>query len=315
MSLYFETGGFLTSIQDGGRFGYQDIGVSPSGPMDKKAFNIANLLVGNPKDESAFELTYMGPVILFESDNVIAITGADMSPTLDGVEVPLYQAVSIRQGQRLRFAQLKSGLRSYIAVSGGLDVPKVMGSRSTLIRNHIGGYKGRTIQKDDRVPLRSPRAELRHMGKRKLPSENSDYESIVLRVIRGPQDKRFSDAGIKTFFSEEYSVSHEFDRMGCRLEGAVIEHKGDANIISDGIAEGSVQVPGNGLPIIMLADRQSTGGYTKIATVISVDLSKMAQVKPGSKIRFKETDIRTAQRLYVKELKKMRALESKWIRR
>ena len=312
MSLYFEASGFLTSIQDGGRYGYQDIGVSPSGPMDKRAFQTANILAGNSKDESAFEFTYMGPVILFESDNVIAITGADMSPTLDSVEIPMYQAVSVRRGQKLRFGMLKNGLRSYLAVSGGLDVPEVMGSRSTLIRNHIGGYNGRAIQKDDRILLRSPVAEIGKMNKRRLPPGNTDYESIELRVIRGPQDDRFTDAGIKTFFNGEYSVTNEADRMGCRLDGAVIEHKSDANIISDGIAEGSVQVPGNGLPIVMLADRQSTGGYTKIATVITVDLPKMAQVKPGNKIRFIEIDIKTAQKLYVKEQKKIRKLESKW---
>ena len=201
MSLYFEASGFLTSIQDGGRFGYQDIGVSPSGPMDRKAFNLGNILVGNSGDEGAFEITYMGPVILFESDNIIAITGADMSPSLDGDEIPMYQALAVKKGQKLRFGQLKKGLRSYLAVSGGLDIPEIMGSRSTLIRNHIGGYKGRAIQKGDRIPLRSPISGIGKMKKRKFPLRKTNYESIELRVIRGPQYDRFTNAGIETFFS------------------------------------------------------------------------------------------------------------------
>ncbi|NBK22800.1 MAG: biotin-dependent carboxyltransferase [Spirochaetia bacterium] len=312
MTLHFETSGFLTNIQDGGRFGYQDIGISPSGPMDRHSFNLANILVGNPMDEAALEITFTGPDIKFDCDNVIAITGADMSPTLEGEIFPMYEAMPVKAGQTLRFGRLNAGLRSYLAVSGGLDVPIVMGSRSTLIRNQIGGYEGRAIRKGDVIGLRSPHGTVKHINRRVILERLDCSNTIEVRVIRGPQDDRFTQNGLETFFKSEYKVTNEFDRMGCRLEGPKISHVADANIISDGIVTGSIQVPGTGFPIVMLADRQSTGGYTKIATVISEDLPKMGQAKPGNVIRFIETDVATAQKLYIKERKYMERLQRKW---
>lgn len=312
MNLHFESGGFLTSIQDGGRFGYQDIGISPAGPMDRRAFNLANILVGNSMDEAAFEITFSGPTISFGCDNIIAITGAEMTPYLDGEPCPMYEAVAVKAGQTLRFGKLESGMRSYLAVSGGLDVPLVMGSRSTLIRNQIGGFEGRAIRKEDKIPLRSPKASLKHMNRRVVLERILFADTLEVRVIRGPQDSRFTEQGFRTFFSGLYTVSNEQDRMGCRLDGPKIEHVLDANIISDGIVTGSIQVSGNGLPIIMLSDRQSTGGYTKIATVISVDLPILGQAKPGNRIRFIEIDIVKAQKLYIKEQKWLKRLEAKW---
>lgn len=312
MNLQVVESGFLSSVQDGGRFGYQDIGISPAGPMDRRSFNLANILVGNSMDEAALEITFTGPVIIFDCDNVIAITGADMSPTVDAEPLPMYEAILVRAGQTLRFGRLASGLRSYLAVSGGFDIPLVMGSRSTLLRNHIGGYEGRELRKGDVIRLRSPKSTLNHMNRRVILERVIDADVINLRVIRGPQDSRFTERGLKTFFTGTYVVTNEQDRMGCRLAGPKIEHVVDANIISDGIVAGSIQVPGNNLPIVMLADRQSIGGYTKIATVISVDLPKMGQVKPGDKIRFIETNVAKAQRLYLKEWKMLKRLEKKW---
>jgi len=312
MSLCFETGGMLTSVQDEGRFGYQQLGVSPAGPMDARAFRIANILVGNQMGVGALETTYLGPTILFESDCVVAITGADMSPMIDHSPAPLYRVIPIRSGQRLKFDALKHGARGYIAVSGGLDIPIMMGSRSTLIRNRLGGVEGRAIKAGDRVALLSPKSDLPNMDERWLPVERYPKQGFFLRAIRGPQDGRFTRQGIKTFYQRAFTISKEFDRMGCRLEGPVIEQTDGANIMTDGLVAGSVQVPGNGQPIIMLADRQSTGGYTKIATVISVDLPLLAQAKPGDSLSFVEVDIELAHSLYIRQKKGMQYLESQW---
>lgn len=313
MAVEVINGGFLTTVQDRGRFGYQQNGVMVSGPMDERAFTIANLLAGNGREEAELEITLTGPELLFEEDCVIAVTGADMGALLDGRRLPLYQAVSVRAGSVLRFRGLRSGVRSYLAVAGGFRIPDVMGSKATLLRGNLGGYQGRKLQKGDRLELEAPVPRLPGMAKRRLEPESIPEGVRRVRVIPGPQEEAFTEEGVQTFYGAEYTVSFENDRMGYRLEGPVIRHRKDGNIITDGIATGSVQVPSGGLPIIMMADRQCTGGYTKIANVITADLPLVAQMKAGEKIRFVPVSVEEAQRLLREREKEYEALEERFM--
>lgn len=309
--IVFETSGFLTTIQDDGRYGYQKFGVSPAGPMDRRSFHLANILAGNHREEGALEITYMGPKIHFEESNIISITGGDLGATINGKEIPMYQAILVQKGDTLQFSGVKNGCRSYIAFSGGLALPEIMGSKATLIRNQLGPIDGRAIKAGDHIAFSSPKTTLPHFNQRFAPQELFGKSEICLRVLLGPQDDCFTSKAFHTFFQSSYTISNEFDRMGCRLEGKKIEHKVDGNIITDGIAFGSVQVPTNGQPIIMLADRQSTGGYTKIATVISPDLSLLAQSMPGNQVRFLKVSLSTAEIIYLRYQKELADLEKK----
>ena len=295
MSITVLNPGLLTTVQDQGRIGYQQFGVSVSGVMDPRSASLANILVGNDEKEAVLECTMMGPHLQFNQANCIAITGGDLMPTLDGKPIPNYTAVKVEAGQVLKFTMPKTGCRAFIAFAGGLDIPEVMGSRSTYMKAKIGGVEGRKLAKDDVIGFRAPKAELKNMNFRSMASEFVPRKEYTVRVVLGPQDDYFTDAGIQTFLSEVYSVTAEFDRMGCRLEGAVIQHKEGGDIISDGIAFGAIQVPSSGQPIIMLGDRQTTGGYTKIANVISADFRILAQLKQGDKVRFEMVSVKAAQ--------------------
>lgn len=287
--------GVLTTVQDLGRIGYQQFGVSVSGVMDPRAASIANIMVDNDENEAVLECTMLGPQLQFDETNIIAITGGNLSPTIDGQPVESYRALKVEAGQTLRFGAPKAGCRAYIAFAGGLDIPVVMGSRSTNMKAKIGGMKGRKLEKEDVIGFRDPKATIKNLDTRRMAPEFVPRKEYTVRVILGPQDDMFTDAGIKTFLSEVYSVTQEFDRMGCRLDGPIIEHKNGGDIISDGIAFGAIQVPSAGKPIIMLADRQTTGGYTKIANVISADFRILAQLKAGDKIRFEKISIAAAE--------------------
>lgn len=296
MSITILNPGLLTTVQDFGRIGYQQFGVPVSGVVDPRAMSIANILVDNPEDEAVLECTMLGPQIRFDAPNAIAITGGDLGPTIDNQPIPNYAAIRVEAGQVLRFAGLRSGCRAYIAFAGGLDIAPVMGSRSTYMKAKIGGVEGRKLQKDDVIKFRKPNPDLRGLNIRHISPEFVPRLEYKLRVVLGPQDDMFTEHGIETFLSESYVVTPEFDRMGCRLDGEIIEHKGESgDIISDGIAFGAIQVPTAGKPIIMLSDRQTTGGYTKIANVISADFRILAQLKAGDRVRFAQVSIAAAQ--------------------
>lgn len=295
MSITVLNPGLLTTVQDLGRMGYQQFGVSVSGVMDPRAAAIGNILVGNPQGEAVLECTLMGPQLKFETDEVIAVTGGDLSPTLDGQPVPAYAALVVKAGQTLRFGAPKAGCRAYIAFAGGLDIPLVMGSRSTYMKAAIGGFEGRKLQKGDVLGLRAPVAGYANLHQRAIAPEFVPRPVYTLRVVLGPQDDAFTPEGVATFLGSEYTVTNEFDRMGCRMDGPAIQHKNGGDIISDGIAFGAIQVPGSGKPILMGADRQTTGGYTKIATVISADFRLLAQLKAGDKVRFEAVSVQAAQ--------------------
>lgn len=291
--------GMYTTIQDLGRFNYQRSGMSVAGAMDSFSLKTANILVGNDEGEACFETTLTGPEIEFDCDALIAVTGADLSPNVGGKDIKMWSSVKLHKGDVLSFGTIKSGCRSYIAVAGGIDVPVVMGSKSTYVKGHVGGFEGRPLKAGDGINLVEPGRNM-NLGNTKLQSKFiPDYKNeIEVRVVLGPQDDYFTEDGIKTFLNSEYKVTNEADRMGYRMSGPEIAHKNGADIISDGITLGSVQVPGHGMPIIMMADRQTTGGYTKIATVITPDIDYMGQLKPGDKVRFKAIDIKEAQKLY-----------------
>lgn len=300
--------GMLTTIQDMGRTGYQSQGFGVSGVMDVRSFKIANLLLDNPENEAVIEFTLIGPVLEFTSETIIAITGGDFEPMVNKKPVPMYTAIYMQKGDVLEFKSAKTGSRGYIAFSSYLDIPVVMGSRSTNIKCGIGGYKGRKLLAGDYVGFRIKRRYLPYYLSRKLDINEFNQDHITLRVVMGPQENLFTKEGIETFLKEEYTVTSEFDRMGCRLDGPFIAHKGKADIISEGIAFGAVQVPSHGKPIILLSDRQTTGGYAKIATVISVDIPKLVQRKSDHKIRFVAVTVEEAQALYAKEQKEIEAL-------
>lgn len=296
MSITILNPGLLTTVQDFGRIGYQQFGVPVSGVVDPRAMSIANILVDNPEDEAVLECTMLGPQIRFDAPNAIAIAGGDLGPTIDNQPIPNYAAIRVEAGQVLRFAGLRSGCRAYIAFAGGLDIAPVMGSRSTYMKAKIGGVEGRKLQKDDVIKFRKPNPDLRGLNIRHISPEFVPRLEYKIRVVLGPQDDMFTEHGIETFLSESYIVTPEFDRMGCRLDGEIIEHKGESgDIISDGIAFGAIQVPTAGKPIIMLSDRQTTGGYTKIANVISADFRILAQLKAGDRVRFAQVSIAAAQ--------------------
>ncbi|MBU5625928.1 biotin-dependent carboxyltransferase family protein [Oscillibacter sp. MSJ-2] len=296
MSIRVEQGGLLTTVQDMGRTGYQQYGMSVAGVLDQRAAALANFLVGNVENEAVLEVSLLGPRLLFTQDNCIALTGGDLGAELDGAPVPLYAAVAARKGQILSFTGPKSGCRAYLAFAGGLDIPIVMGSRSTFLKSQLGGYQGRQLSSGDEIAFRAPRPILPMMSRRRLMERTA---SSLLRVVLGPQDDAFTPEGLETFLSSEYTLTNQFDRMGCRLDGPVIAHRAGADILSDGISFGAVQVPSSGKPILMLADRQTVGGYTKIACVISADFSALAQAKAGDRFRFEAVSMEQAQALYI----------------
>ena len=293
--------GALTTVQDAGRYGYQSMGFSVSGVMDVRSFRIANMLLANDEKEAVLEATMLGPSLRFTEDCLFAVTGADMQPKLDGKEIPLYAAVCGRAGSVLELSVAREGARAYLAFAGGLDVPLVMGSRSTNLKCKIGGYEGRKLEAGDEILFRAPRASLPNMYKRYENIQEFAGHHVTLRVVFGPQEDYFEEEGIRTFLSETYTVTQEYDRMGCRLDGPEIKSRSGVDIVSDGIAFGSVQIPANGKPIIMMADRQTTGGYAKIATVISTDLPRLAQCMPGDTVSFEAVSVEQAGKLRRKE--------------
>jgi len=276
----------FTTVQDGGRWGFQAYGMPVAGAMDRFAYNMANILVGNQPGAACLEMTVTGDTIMFEAAAYVAVCGADMQPTLDGRKVAVWSAFPVAAGNTLACGHAVRGCRAYLAVCGGIDVPVVLGSRSTYTRAAVGGYGGRKLAVGDKLAIgRSDMMDLRPLqlpDEYKMPVCEGDF---VLRVLPGPQDDHFAAAGLDTLFSAVYTVTDEADRMGYRLDGPKIEHSGKADIVSDALPQGAIQVPGHGMPIIMMADRQTTGGYTKIGTVIGPDLALLAQAKPGDTIR------------------------------
>jgi len=286
--------GFLTTVQDEGRFGHRSIGMPIAGALDQYSYRVANLLVGNDRNAACLEITFLGPTLKVLGSAMIALTGGAFQATLNDKPLPQWQAVEVKENDMITVSEIATGFRGYLAVAGGFDVPSVMGSRSTYLRGKIGGFEGRPLQAGDKLKIGLPLEDAQRYTGKLIPSEyipRYDASGIVtLRVIMGPQEHCFSQKGLQDFLMSTYTVTSESDRMGCRLEETSVEHlsKGHAQIISDGIPLGAVQIPGDGMPIVMLADGQTTGGYPKIATVCTVDLPLVSQCKPGDKVHFLE---------------------------
>lgn len=303
-SIRVQKPGLCVTVQDIGRIGYQQYGIPVSGVMDEFAFTVGNFLVDADKNNAVLEIPYLGPSLEFDFDITIAITGANLTPKINNQDIAMWTSVNIRKGDILSFSNIKAGARAYIAFAGEIDVPFVNGSKSTLLKSKLGGFNGRQLKMGDIIEIKNPKIikKRRSLNSKYIPSY-STFEEI--KIVLGPQDDYFTKKGIDTFLTSEYEVTKEADRMGMRLEGEAIEHKDKADIISDAAVFGSIQVPGNGKPIILLADRQTTGGYTKIGTVIKADLPKLAQMSFGHKIKFKQLDIEEAQQEYINFYKKL----------
>jgi antagonist of KipI len=314
MSIQIITPGALTTVQDYGRTGYGEIGLSPSGAVDTAAMERANILIGNEPGEAVLECTLFGPTLHFTWDTVIAITGADMNPKLNDREIPMNAAVSVMAGEDLILGFAVKGCRSYISFSGGLQIEERFGSKSTNLKCAVGGFHGRALKANDELFFVKPARILPAMEKRIYKEPASNDLPGTVRVVMGPQEDYFTQDGIKTFKTGVYKLSNDSNRMACKLTGPVISGKQATDIISDGISLGSVQVSSNGQPMIMLADRQTTGGYAKIATVISTDIPVIAQCKPGDEIRFQSISLEEAHKLY-KEQDKNRKKFQKYINR
>ncbi len=315
MSVEVLRPGLLTTVQDLGRYGYQKHGVIVSGAMDSPALRLANLLVGNEEGEAVLEITLLGPTLRLTKDTLLAITGGDLSPEIDGVRVPMRRPVWVKGGSILKFGACQSGCRAYVAFAGGFDIPEVMGSKSTYMRAGIGGYEGRALKEGDQIGIKEPAGQSIGWFRKVLdePFDGSfattswsiagnpvskGTKLVRIRATKGSQYEHFTPASRIQFFNGSFKVSAQSDRMGYRLSGLAMHLTEKIEMISEAVALGTVQVPPDGNPIILLADRQTVGGYPRIAQVAVADIPLIAQLKPGDEIQFEEITLSEAERLY-----------------
>lgn len=313
--------GLCTTVQDLGRYGHQKYGVVVGGAMDSYSHRIANILVGMEENAATLEITLIGPVITFHQDTLIAICGGDFTPTINRKQVPMWRPYLVRKDSILRFDRCKKGCRAYIAMAGGLDVPSVMGSSATYIRGNIGGLHGGALKANDVIPI-----GLLNQYSKKIKQEIKQTPpnwfipakplSPVIRVTKGRHFHLFSESSQRKFFESIFEITNNADRMGYRLNGSPLTLAKKGEMISEAVDFGTVQITPDGNPVVLMADRQTTGGYPKIAQVISVDLPLLAQMKPKDRILFREVSLEDAQQLlreeegYINSLKK--ALEIKY---
>ena len=305
MSVTVIRPGLASTFQDCGRHGHQHLGIPVGGAMDLRAHQLANLIAGNQRDMASLEITLLGPTLKFNSASVIALTGANLSPSLNGVTVAMGRPVIVEAGDVLSFGERRDGVRCYLAWHGGIDLPTVLGSQSTYLRGGLGGFRGRALRKGDVLPLNSPlRADtLRSLAEDLdnmsiyLPSTLANNPRSRLRVMRGPHTGLFTEEAVQALLNSSYRIANESDRMGYRLQGPTLAVKESRQLLSEGVTLGSIQVPADGLPIVLMADRQSIGGYPKIGHIATVDLPHLAQRMPGEEIQFQEISLAQAQQL------------------
>jgi biotin-dependent carboxylase-like uncharacterized protein len=292
----------MTTIQDLGRTGFQNLGIGISGALDPVALRVANLLVGNEPGAGGLEVLYLGPTIEIEADSVrMSFAGAsgaieilpDASAS-SGTRIETMRSVLVKRGEVVRIGSLTGGAALYVGIEGGFDIEPILGSVSTNIRGGTGGWQARAVMAGERLPL----CRMRASDRDELHVEGIEFRAPRrIRAIPGPQDDYFDEAEIAKFFGSDYTVQSGSDRVGMRLQGEAIQHAKGFNIASDATAPGSIQVPGNGQPIVLMADRQTIGGYPKIATVISADLPELGRLSIGSEITFEAVTVETAQAL------------------
>ena len=284
---------FIT-VQDGGRRGWRRFGVAVSGAMDRMSLAIANALVGNRPTDAALEFAHAAGDWLVEAPNCcVAVTGGSFRVLVDGAAVGSYRAITLRQGQRLHVQGAPDAVWGYLAVAGGFDIPIQFGSRSTHSRTGIGGWSGRVIRPADALPLRLE--QVPEVSERFI--EPPERNGGPLRVVAGPQDDYFTDAALELFAKAEFRITHQMDRMAYVLDGPVLAHRETYNIITDGVVPGCIAVPGTGLPMVLMRDAPTVGGYPKIATIVEADLGRLAQQRPGTTVWFEFVSTEEAQAL------------------
>ncbi|MCC2506115.1 MULTISPECIES: biotin-dependent carboxyltransferase family protein [Bacillus] len=306
--------GMFTTVQDLGRSYYQQFGVPVGGAMDKNALRLINMLVGNEENEAGLEMTILGPKLLIKKTTLLAIGGADMEPLLNGERIPLWRPILAEEGSMLCFGKVKSGCRAYVTFAGGIHIERTMGSKSTYIRAAIGGIEGRMLKKGDCFQI----GTYSEMANRFIQDLQKDERiktkwvisnSVLpkykkhpkLRVITDFEYDQFIEESRKAFFTKEYKVSNYADRMGYRVEGEVLNRIEEKEILSSPVTFGTIQVPNGGQPIILMADRQTTGGYPRMGNIISVDLPLLAQLKPGDYVSFEKITLEEAEQLYIEQ--------------
>lgn len=298
-------GGMLSTVQDAGRFGVMKNGFTQSGAMDSHSMKTVNVLCGNDLSAPVIEMTMLGITAKFTDSHIFCLSGGDFSPKLNGKPIENNRPYKAEAGSLLQIGAAKSGMRCYLGVSGGIDVPLVMGSASTNLKIKIGGFEGRKLKTGDIIKI----GKCSYIPDMTKTAEKCDYpDHIKVRVVLGPQDDMFTNTDLKFFSKQIYTVTPDLDRMGIRLCGIALRGKNGMDITSDGITFGSIQIARSGMPIILMADHQTTGGYAKIATVISVDLPKLAQARPYDKVMFDIVSIKQAENAAKKEKKYFRKL-------
>ena len=325
--------GLLSTVQDEGRYGYRRHGVHPGGVMDTFAARAANMLVNNSRNAAVLEMTMTGPELRFHENSLIALCGADLSATVDDHPVPLWRPVGLLAGSVLKFGRCRSGLRAYLSIAGGIAVNEVMGSRSTDLKTGIGGLEGRALRTGDilsageasweaqamlhplleQVKLEKTRmkAPIWHLSSREWPLYQLEP---VIRVMPGADISKFTKGSLERWYSERYVIAPQSDRMGYRLEGSRLELERPMSRLSEAVTYGTVQVPADGQPIILMADHQTIGGYPVIAQVASVDLPVLAQARPGTRVAFQPITHEEAQRLFLEQERGLQ-LSAAFIRR
>jgi antagonist of KipI len=315
MEMLVVRAGFLTSVQDLGRTGYRQFGVSLGGALDAFALRVANLLVGNEESVAGLEITLGGLQLRFADQRIIAWCGGEFDVRVGSTSLPAGHAAFMNAGEELKFNHPKTGCRCWLAICGGIDVPIVLGSRSTDLRARFGGFEGRALRDGDQLPLcRQPRSAPAATGgisswSAPEPWSQTASPNPILQVVRGSDWDRFNDSTLQGFTSESFAVSPDSDRMGVRLDGPELRRDDDVDLISEAVAPGTIQVPSSGKPILLLGDCQTIGGYPKIAHVITVDLGIAAQLRAGDHVRFSEVSLADAHRLLLEresELKRFR---------
>ena len=301
MTIDVRKPGLATSVQDTGRTGYYHLGIPPSGAMDRYSLRCANLLVGNPEDAAGLEITFLGPELAFQDATVVALTGARLTPRVNGQEMPLDESFTVPAGGVLSFDYLKTGARAYLAVAGGIDVPIVLGSRSTYGLGALGGYQGRKLAAGDSLPVGAAGAAI---SGRKLPPEfvTETPREVELRVVVGLYDHWLTPESLAAFFDDEWTIASEADRIGYRFKGGRPMQfrprerpfgagSDPSNIVDACYPIGSIQIPGGLEPIVLHCDAVSGGGYAMLGTVINADLDRIAQLQPNYKARFVRVDV------------------------
>ncbi len=303
MNAVVTRAGFLTSVQDLGRTGFRQFGVSTSGALDSFGLRVANLLVGNDEGAAGLEITLGGLQLRFEDERIVAWCGGEFDVQIGSRALPAGHVAHLQAGDELKFGRAQIGCRCWLAISGGIDVPVVLGSRSTDLRANFGGLEGRTLRDGDQLSLgefrQSETAAAAGISSWTAPHDWASPASRhpSLRFIRGVDWNRFNDVTIQRFMQHEFSVLPDSDRMGVRFDGSELKREDETDLISEAVAPGTIQVPPSGKPILLLGDCQTIGGYPKIAHVITVDLGIAAQLRAGDSVRFSEVSLQDAHRL------------------